>query len=276
MSHVTARSAFHTATLGGIFGSQFIPGADWLWMVSAAGGVGSAGTEWANHASQSRLATERREGMRRALEMARGKIEELAIGNRDQTWSPSQIGLFQRHVVESAQNLAVAAGLVSARVCLYKLSRPEGADPSASTEEVDVTLDYAYHHPQTGMPTQQFKRNDTEASGMFAAVNDLKTTAEPDRPGYSRELCTWRAAVRAPIYLDRARWGVITMDSPDTGWTEEPAHLRIIELAAGLIAAARSSEDKGKSREETIDSLLDNYADTIQEQPENGGGANHD
>ncbi|NWN87216.1 MAG: hypothetical protein HLX51_01520 [Micrococcaceae bacterium] len=274
--------------------SRIMPEHDWLMVMAIictfVTAVGTALTMVADHASKKRLDSERRRGVRDAVTSWKPRFED-AIEFDVEIGEKQTIVAFRNRILETVYNTVRDLGDFEPRVCLYQQENAEAHDPTlreqAATSQEGII--YVAHHPRTTRlrpRNRTFQRNSENASGMFECFDKMVATSETNRKEFKSGINRWRAAVRVPIVVedpetgDEKAWGIITVDSLEPSWPNDPTYSEVLEFAAMLLSISATAMDnlnKSGTAEDIADAMLaltgeaSQYLDTEDE----GQGGNH-
>lgn len=210
-------------------------------------------------ASQKLTRRQRQSQLRRPLNKAFRTymeiLEELGrVGSENNRWDWEKARDFERKVVQTTQRVLEDSGIKDPRICLYERGATDEESARADGQPFITSLQYVYHYAGV-RPSQVLSRpmerdEDQSLTDLFATLDDLKPSTEPDRPEYTTEH-HWRSAIRHAVCHGQRQWGVITADSPrkgELGW--DCAY--ILGFAADLIALARLYEERADTQPEAM------------------------
>jgi len=247
---------------------------DWLVVVAIActllTAVGTGLTMVADHASKKRLDSERRRGVRDMVTGWKPRFED-AIDFNVESGDKQTIITFRNRVLETVYHTVKDIGGFEPRVCLYQQEKAEASDPTQQgiSDAPQEGIIYVAHHPRSTRlrpRNRTFQQNDPNSHGMFECFNKMVATSEPDRKEFEPAKNRWRAAVRVPVLIeepetgDDKAWGIITVDSLEPNWPQDPTYSEVLEFAAMLLSMAALAMDnlnKSDSPEEQADAMYE-------------------
>lgn len=199
-----------------------------------------------------------RDGLDEGLGKLVERVRDIARITTGTGWTNHEARSFERHAVEALQHLFIMAGVPDPRVCFYVISTTDDTETDATGNPFVQQLTYVHHFPKQ-RPTAMFIRGTVESEGMFEALDTGQPSRVDNRPHYDSENHHWRSALRVPVQHEQIRWGVLTLDSPQKGATNNGC-ADILEFGAALIGIARLCEDsKEAPTDEQINDVFGNF-----------------